>query len=245
MHTRKKWRQNNHFVCTQKRSQNCYLKRTEIEIIFIVAKKGRHRGSYSQRWLVYAHALALVCTFSLVEYASEPPTPLLSSHFLIDSQLLSLEKSSNCEHLRIHYLRVSHWNFKMKKGNSIQRAKNTKGHFSPIVEAVHPLSLQCVLLFTSMACQAWMEQNKEQVIVYKWGIDLRLEGVQYRMLAVRLVRLKASRNPILIQLACVFNSRLPLVLTPFTALWKWHKIIASRKKEEQQMLNFKPPKMQP
>lgn len=144
--------------------------------------------------------------------------------------------------VKIHYLRLTHWNFKMKKGNSIQRAKNTKGHFSPILEAVHPLSLQCVLLFTSMACQAWMEQNKEQVIVYKWGIDLRLEGVQYRMLAVRLVRLKASRNPILIQLACVFNSRLPLVLTPFTAVWKWHKIIASRKKEEQQMLNFKPPK---
>jgi hypothetical protein len=116
---------------------------------------------------------------------------------------------------------------------------NSWGSSPPLFAVCPTLYLHSIVTYF---CQAWMEQNKEQVIVYKWDIDLRLEGVQYRMLAVRLVRLKASRNPILIQLACVFNSRLPLVLTPFTAVWKQHKIIASRKKEEQQMLSFKPPK---
>jgi hypothetical protein len=39
-------------------------------------------GSYSESHVVYAHALALVCTFSLVNHTSEPITPRLGSHFL-------------------------------------------------------------------------------------------------------------------------------------------------------------------
>lgn len=160
---------------------------------FNVDKTTECIGSYSESHVVYTHALALVCTFSLVNHTSEPTTPRLGSHFL----------QVRCNHHRHQIIVFSNKIFHAAQLNRLEKRVHTL-----LEEATHR---------DFPKRRTKRKQQPKSTRATAKGIHYPvLSAIAARLRLDTLA--PSSRTPIHPQLAGGFKPRLSLTFTPLTAV---------------------------